>query len=83
MATYTMHVYGEMCPAPLVKAERKLAEMQIGDRLIMESDHSCTVRLLREHLRKLPCRFRVDEVADGIWRFEIERTGGQRHSPAS
>ncbi|MFZ5815833.1 MAG: sulfurtransferase TusA family protein [Bacillota bacterium] len=73
MATYTMHVYGEMCPAPLIKAERKLREMAPGDRLIMESDHSCTVRLLREHLRRLPCRFRVTEVADGIWQFEIER----------
>lgn len=31
MATYTMHVYGEMCPAPLVKGERKLREMQPGD----------------------------------------------------
>lgn len=73
MVTFTMHVYGEMCPAPLLKAEHKLGTMQPGDWLIMESDHSCTVRLLREHLRRLPCRFRVSEVADGIWRFEIER----------
>lgn len=73
VATYTLNVYGEMCPAPLIKAEAKLRAMEPGDRLIMESDHSCTVRLLREHLRKLPCRFRVEEVADGIWQFQIER----------
>lgn len=73
MAVYTVNVYGEMCPAPLLKAEKQVRAMQPGDRLIMESDHSCTVRLLREHLRRLPCRFQVSEVADGIWRFEIER----------
>ncbi|OTA41819.1 MAG: response regulator SirA [Symbiobacterium thermophilum] len=73
MAAYTLNVYGEMCPAPLLKAEAKLRSMQPGDQLIMESDHSCTARLLREHLRKLPCRFRVEEVADGIWQFRIER----------
>lgn len=73
MATYTINVYGEMCPAPLIKAEQKLREMAPGDLLVMESDHSCTVRLLREHLRKLPCRFLVSQVADGIWQFQIER----------
>lgn len=73
MATYTINVYGEMCPAPLIKAEQKLREMAPGDLLVMESDHSCTVRLLREHLRKLPCRFHVSQVADGIWQFQIER----------
>lgn len=73
MAVFTIHVYGEMCPAPLIKAEQKLREMVPGDLLVMESDHSCTVRLLREHLRKLPCRFAVTQVADGIWQFQIER----------
>jgi TusA-related sulfurtransferase len=73
IATYTLIVYGEMCPAPLLKAEAKLQDMQPGDVLVMESDHSCTVRLLREHLRRLPCRFRVVEVADGIWQFTIEK----------
>lgn len=73
MATYVVNVYGEMCPAPLIKAEAKVRTMNPGDVLIMESDHSCTVRLLREHLRKLPCRFQVSLVADGIWQFVIER----------
>lgn len=71
--TYTINVYGEMCPAPLIKAETKLREMKPGEILIMESDHSCTARLLREHLRKLPCRFQVTEVALGVWQFVIER----------
>lgn len=73
MTTFTLNVYGEMCPAPLIKAEATLRTMAPGDRLIMESDHSCTVRLLREHLRKLPCRFRVEEVGFGVWQFSIER----------
>lgn len=73
MATIVLNVYGEMCPGPLLKAEAKLREMAPGDLLVMESDHSCTARLLREHLRKLPCRFRVEQVADGIWQFSIEK----------
>jgi len=73
VATFTLNVYGEMCPAPLLKAEAKVRDMAAGDLLIMESDHSCTVRLLREHLRTLPCRFGVEMVADGIWQFVIEK----------
>ena len=73
VATHVQNVYGEMCPAPLVKAEKKLGEMEPGDVLIMESDHACTTRLLREFLRKLPCRFSVEEVSFGIWRFTIEK----------
>lgn len=73
VTVHTVHVYGEMCPAPLIKAEQKLREMVPGDLLVMESDHSYTVRLLREHPRRLPCRFSVTQVATGIWQFQLER----------
>ncbi|HYG59659.1 MAG TPA: sulfurtransferase TusA family protein [Symbiobacteriaceae bacterium] len=73
LATHTLNVFGEMCPGPLLKAEARVREMAPGDTLVMESDHSCTVRLLREHLRRLPCRFRVEEVGFGVWRLTIER----------
>lgn len=73
MAQHTLLLFGEMCPGPLLRVEQKLKEMQPGDLLIAESDHSCTARIMKEHLRRLPCRFQVSEVADGIWQFRIER----------
>lgn len=73
MAEYRLMLLGVMCPEPVQETERHLFRLAPGDRLVVEVDHSCTVRLLRERLRRLPCRFRVEDVDWGVWRFTIER----------
>lgn len=75
MATVRLDCLGEACPEPLVRTEEALAALAPGDTLVVETDHSCTSRLLKELLRRLPCRFRVVEVEPGVWQFTIERRG--------
>ena len=33
---------GEICPIPIIKVERKLKEAALSDRIILETDHSCS-----------------------------------------
>lgn len=64
---------GELCPIPLIKAEKALTKAKIGDKIILETDHSCTLRFLAERLRKFKCKIISKEVAYGIWQIEIEK----------
>ncbi|HKL42046.1 MAG TPA: sulfurtransferase TusA family protein, partial [Clostridia bacterium] len=36
--------YGEACPIPIVKSEKALADMAVGDLLIVQIDHSCAMK---------------------------------------
>lgn len=65
---------GEACPVPLVKAQNKIAEMNTGDILIVQIDHSCAMKNLPEWARKDGHNVEVEEVDDGEWEVIIEKT---------
>ena len=64
---------GEACPVPLVKAEKKLKELEIGDVLIVQIDHSCAMKNVPEWARKEGHNVEVEEVDDGEWEVIIEK----------
>jgi len=64
---------GEACPVPLVKAEKKLNEMEIGDVLIVQIDHSCAMKNVPEWARKEGHNVEIEEVDDGEWEVIIEK----------
>ena len=43
MAEYTLDCLGEACPVPLIKVEKKMNELQVGDMLVVSIDHSCAM----------------------------------------
>ncbi len=65
---------GEACPVPLVKAEKKLNELAVGDVLIVAIDHSCAMKNLPEWARKEGHNVEIEEVDDGEWEVVIEKT---------
>ena len=64
---------GEACPVPLVKAQNKLKELDQGDILIVQIDHSCAMKNLPEWARKDGHNVEVEEVDDGEWEVNIEK----------
>ncbi|AFL98708.1 putative redox protein, regulator of disulfide bond formation [Desulfitobacterium dehalogenans ATCC 51507] len=73
MVTYTLDIWGEMCPIPIIKTQRKLKEMACGDRLVLETDHSCTSRAIVLWAREHGHEIEESEVSNGIWRLEITK----------
>lgn len=73
MAEYTLDCLGEACPVPLVKTEKKLKELKIGDVLIVQIDHSCAMKNVPEWARKEGHNVEVEEVEDGEWECIIEK----------
>ncbi len=52
MAEVELDCMGEACPVPLIKAEKALEKMAIGDILIVQIDHSCAMKNVPEWLVK-------------------------------
>jgi TusA-related sulfurtransferase len=64
---------GEACPVPLIKAEKALDELESGDVLIVQIDHSCAMKNVPEWARKKGHEVELEEVDDGEWECIIEK----------
>ncbi len=70
----TLDCLGEACPIPLIKTQKKMAEMAVGDSITVEVDHSCAVKNIPEWAAKEGYNCEIDEVDDGQWEIWIEKT---------
>ncbi|MBN1624213.1 MAG: sulfurtransferase TusA family protein [Clostridia bacterium] len=64
---------GEACPIPLIKTEKALEELEVGDTLIVLVDHSCAMKNVPEWARKQGHEVELEEVDDGEWEVYIEK----------
>ena len=64
---------GEACPVPLIKAQNAIKELETGDIVIVQIDHSCAMKNLPEWARKDGHNVEVEEVDDGEWEVIIEK----------
>lgn len=71
---YELDCLGEACPVPLMKTEKKMATLEIGDTLIVHIDHSCAMKNVPEWARKQGHNVEIEEVDDGEWDLFIEKT---------
>lgn len=74
MAEFTLDCMGEACPIPLMKTEKKLAGLAVGDVLIVSIDHSCAMKNVPEWARTQGHNVEIEEVGDGEWEVVIEKT---------
>lgn len=74
MKEVVLDCLGEACPVPLVKAEKAIAELEIGDMLIVQLDHSCAMKNVPEWARTQGYNVEIEEVDDGEWECFIEKT---------
>ncbi|MDN5348419.1 MAG: hypothetical protein PWP65_1984 [Clostridia bacterium] len=74
MAEYTLDALGEACPVPLIRTEKKMQELKVGDILIVQVDHSCAMKNVPEWARKQGYNVELEEVEEGRWDIIIEKT---------
>lgn len=74
MAEYKLDCMYEACPIPLLKANKKLKELSIGDILIMQTDHSCSIKNVIEWTKREGHNIDYIEVGEGEWEIYIEKT---------
>lgn len=74
MKEFTLDCMGEACPVPLMKTEKKINTMDVGDVLVVQIDHSCAMKNVPEWARNQGYNVEIDEVDDGEWEIVIEKT---------
>ncbi len=74
MAEVKLDCLYEACPIPLLKALKELEKMKVGDILIMQTDHSCSIVNVIEWAEKQGLNVDYIEVNDGEWEIYIEKT---------
>jgi TusA-related sulfurtransferase len=73
MKEVTLDCLGEACPVPLVKAQKALEDLAVGDVLIVQIDHSCAMKNVPEWAREAGHNVEIEEVDDGEWEVVIEK----------
>ena len=74
MAEYKLDCMYEACPIPLLKANKKLKDLKDGDILIMQTDHSCSIKNVIEWAKKEGHNIDYIEIGEGEWEIYIEKT---------
>ena len=73
MKEFELDCIGEACPIPLMKTEKKMEDLSVGDVLVVHIDHSCAVKNAPEWARKQGHNVEIDEVDDGEWDLVIQK----------
>ena len=70
----TIDCLGEACPVPLMKVQKQIEKMAVGDVLVAQIDHSCAMKNVPEWARNQGYNVEIEEVDDGEWEIVIEKT---------
>jgi TusA-related sulfurtransferase len=73
MKEETVDCLGEACPVPLMKAQKALDKLDVGDVLLVQIDHSCAMKNVPEWAREAGHNVEIEEVDDGEWEVVIEK----------
>lgn len=73
MAVHTLNALGEMCPVPNMMIREKLAELALGEVVVLETDHYCAKLTVAAEMKKLGHRVTVTQVAPGIWQIIVRK----------
>lgn len=74
MAEKTLDCLGEACPVPLIRTQKALEELAIGDVLVVAIDHSCAMKNIPEWVNTAGHNFEIEEVSEGQWEIVIEKS---------
>ncbi len=73
MTELRLDCLGEACPVPLVKTQKKMNTMKVGEVLLVELDHSCAMQNVPEWARKAGHNVKIEEIDDGQWEILIQK----------
>lgn len=65
--------FGDICPVPLIKLQKKLKELAVGESIMIVVDHSCVVEAISDYYDHSNCTIEVDEVLNGVWEIIVTK----------
>ena len=67
----TIDCFGDICPIPIIKIERKLKSINPGDEFMIVTDHSCTLESIKDKYADKVTR--IEEVMNGVWEVTFKK----------
>lgn len=67
--------FGDICPVPLIKIQKKLNELSDGESIMVVVDHSCVEESIWDYYRGTSHEILSDEVLNGVWEITIIKNG--------
>lgn len=68
----TIDCLGEMCPIPVLKAQKEFKKIKSGDTIKIITDHSCALESITSKFKKYPIT--SEEVIVGVWEIMITKS---------
>jgi len=63
---------GDICPIPIIKVEKILKQVKANERIVLETDHSCSIASVTNHFqKKFGYPTTITEVEEGVWQIII------------
>jgi TusA-related sulfurtransferase len=59
--------FGDICPVPIIKIEKRLKATEKGESFMVVSDHSCTLESIKDVFSKRALDIQIEEVMNGVW----------------
>lgn len=67
---------GEICPYPLIMAQREIKKLKPGETLVVVSDYPLAAENIPRWAQEAGHKVvRVEKVGDALWEIEIEKGG--------
>ena len=66
---------GDVCPIPVMKLQKKIKDIKGGEKVVLVTDHSCSVTTLTEFCKAHHFTCHPIEVLSGVWEIEIADKG--------
>lgn len=74
MSEKILDCLGEACPVPLIKTQKAIETMAVGDVLVVNIDHSCAMKNVPDWARETGYPVEIEETGEGEWSIIIEKT---------
>lgn len=73
MKQYEIDVLGEVCPIPLMKTQKMMAEINCGEQLVIHTDFTRSVRNIMDLSRRMGYPIEVAEAGRGVWKIILTK----------
>ncbi|MBN2900140.1 MAG: sulfurtransferase TusA family protein [Clostridia bacterium] len=65
--------FGDVCPIPLLKIQKTLKSIAVGESFMVVVDHSCVMESIDDYYKNSPHDIDIDEVLNGVWEIVITK----------
>jgi tRNA 2-thiouridine synthesizing protein A len=69
----TIDCFGDMCPLPVLKADRMLKKIAPGESFVLVTDHSCVVQSVEDKYKHRKVSITFTEVMNGVWEITFKK----------